>query len=43
VFPHLFNQWREEALSRGEREICDELTFQASEGCRGETKKPRIA
>jgi hypothetical protein len=30
VFPHLFNQWRGEALSRGEREIRDELSFQAS-------------
>ena len=32
VFPHLFNQWRGEALSRGEREIRDEVSFQASEG-----------
>jgi hypothetical protein len=32
VFPHLFNQWRGEALSRGEREIRDEVRFQASEG-----------
>jgi hypothetical protein len=32
VFPHLFNQWRGEALSRGEREIRDELSFQANEG-----------
>jgi hypothetical protein len=31
VFPHLFNQWRGEALSRGEREIRDEVRFQASE------------
>jgi hypothetical protein len=31
VFPHLFNQWRGEALSRGEREIRDELSFQASD------------
>ena len=29
--PHLFNQWRGEALSRGEREIRDEVSFQASE------------
>jgi hypothetical protein len=28
--PHLFNQWRGEALSRGEREIRDEVSFQAS-------------
>jgi len=32
VFPHLFNQWRGEALSRGKREIRDELSFQASQG-----------
>jgi hypothetical protein len=31
VFPHLFNQWRGEALSRGKREIRDELSFQASD------------
>jgi hypothetical protein len=31
MFPHLFNQWRGEALSRGEREIRDEVRFQASE------------
>jgi hypothetical protein len=31
VFPHLFNQWRGEALSRGEREIRDEVSFQARE------------
>jgi hypothetical protein len=30
--PHLFNQWRGEALSRGKREIRDELSFQASQG-----------
>jgi hypothetical protein len=30
MFPHLFNQWRGEALSRGEREIRDEVSFQAS-------------
>jgi len=29
--PHLFNQWRGEALSRGKREICDEVSFQASQ------------
>jgi hypothetical protein len=29
--PHLFNQWRREAQSRGEREIRDEVSFQASE------------
>jgi len=29
--PHLFNQWRGEALSRGEREIRDEVSFQASQ------------
>jgi hypothetical protein len=27
VFPHLFNQWRGEAQSRGEREIRDEVRF----------------
>jgi len=32
--PHLFNQWRGEAQSRGEREIRDEVRFQASEGSR---------
>jgi hypothetical protein len=32
VFPYLFNQWRGEALSRGKREIRDELSFQASQG-----------
>jgi len=32
VFPHLKSQWRGEALSRGEREIRDEVSFQASEG-----------
>jgi hypothetical protein len=30
-FPHLFNQWRGEAQSRGEREIRDEVSFQASQ------------
>jgi hypothetical protein len=30
VVPHLFNQWRGEAQSRGEREIRDEVSFQAS-------------
>jgi hypothetical protein len=30
--PPLFNQWRREALSRGEREIRDEVSFQAREG-----------
>jgi hypothetical protein len=30
MFPHLFNQWRGEDLSRGEREIRDEVSFQAS-------------
>jgi hypothetical protein len=35
--PHLFNQWRGEAQSRGEREIREEVSFQASEGSR---KKP---
>jgi hypothetical protein len=38
VFPHLFNQWRGEAQSRGKREIRDEVRFQASEGS---TKKRR--
>jgi hypothetical protein len=32
--PPIFNQWRGEALSRGEREIRDELSFQASQGSR---------
>lgn len=32
MFPHLFDQWRGEALSRGEREIRDEVSFQASWG-----------
>jgi hypothetical protein len=32
VFPHLKSQWRGEAQSRGEREIRDEVSFQASEG-----------
>jgi hypothetical protein len=32
--PHFFNQWRGEALSRGKREIRDEVSFQASEGSR---------
>ena len=30
VFPLIFNQWRGEALSRGEREIRDELGSQPS-------------
>jgi hypothetical protein len=30
LFPQFFNQWREEALSRGEREIRNEVSFQAS-------------
>jgi len=33
-FPHFFNQWRGEAQSRGEREIRDEVSFQASQGSR---------
>jgi hypothetical protein len=32
MFPHLKSQWRGEALSRGKREIRDEVSFQASEG-----------
>ena len=32
--PSFFNQWRGEALSRGEREIRDEVSFQAREGSR---------
>jgi hypothetical protein len=32
MFPHLFNQWRGEALSRGKREIREEVSFQAREG-----------
>jgi len=39
VFPQLFNQWRGEAQSRGEREIRDEVSFQASEGLTKETKQ----
>jgi len=39
VFPHLFNQWRGEALSRGEREIRDEVSFQASDRLKKVTKK----
>jgi hypothetical protein len=31
MFPHLKSQWRGEALSRGKREIRDELSFQASD------------
>jgi hypothetical protein len=31
VFPPIFNHWRGEAQSRGEREIRDELSFQASQ------------
>jgi hypothetical protein len=38
MFPHLFNQWRGEALSRVEREIRDEVSFQTSEES---TKKRR--
>jgi hypothetical protein len=36
--PHLFNQWRGEALSRVQREIRDEVSFQAREES---TKKRR--
>jgi len=39
VFPHLFNQWRGEAQSRGEREIRDEVRFQASDRLKKVTKK----
>jgi hypothetical protein len=39
VFPHLFNQWRGEAQSRGEREIRDEVSCQASEKLSKVTKK----
>jgi hypothetical protein len=42
MFPHLFNQWRGEALSRGKREIRDELGSQPSQGLKQQTKKPRI-
>jgi hypothetical protein len=38
VFPHLFNQWRGEALSRGKREIRDEVSFQASEELRKKSR-----
>jgi len=37
--PHLFNQWRGEAQSRGEREIREEVSFQASEKLLKVTKK----
>jgi hypothetical protein len=39
LFPHLFNQWRGEAQSRGEREIRDEVSFQASDRLSKVTKK----
>jgi hypothetical protein len=39
VFPCLFNQWRGEASSREEREIRDEVRFQASEKFLKVTKK----
>jgi hypothetical protein len=38
VFPHLFNQWRGEALSREKREIRDEVSFQASEELRKKSR-----
>jgi hypothetical protein len=31
-FPPIFSQWRGEAQSRGEREIRDEVRFQANQG-----------
>jgi hypothetical protein len=43
VFPHLFNQWRGEAQSRGEREIRDEVSFQASDTPRKKKNRLRIA
>jgi len=43
VFPPLFNQWRGEAQSRGEREIRDEVSFQASQKLSKVTKKLRRA
>jgi hypothetical protein len=39
VFPHLFNQWKGEALSREKREIRDEVSFQASQRLSKVTKK----
>jgi hypothetical protein len=40
MFPPIFNQWKGEALSRGKREIRDEVRFQASEGL---TKKQTVS
>jgi hypothetical protein len=37
--PHLFNQWRGEAQSRGKREIRDEVSFQARQKLLKVTKK----
>jgi hypothetical protein len=39
MFPPIFSQWRGEALSRGEREIRDEVSFQASDRLKKVTKK----
>jgi hypothetical protein len=39
MFPPFFSQWRGEALSRGEREIRDEVSFQASDRLKKVTKK----
>jgi len=41
--PPIFNQWRGEALSRGEREIRDEVSFQAREGSRNKRTSERRA
>jgi hypothetical protein len=43
VVPHLFNQWRGEASSRGEREIRNELSFQASDRPRKKRRSERRA
>jgi len=40
MFPHLFNQWRGEALSRGKREIREEVSFQAREGSMKKRRSP---
>jgi len=40
--PPIFSQRRGEAQSRGEREIRDELSFQASDKSRGQKNRLRI-
>jgi len=42
-FPYLKSQWRGEAQSRGEREIREEVSFQASEGLRKKLTSERRA